>query len=79
MGTRTREELSAWIAKRNMPLYISEWSPGDGVTRYRFFFRQPTNYFAGNGMYTALGRKEAWIFMYGYTACHDRCSEEGTP
>ena len=51
-------------AKR-VGLYIDTYSPGDGVTRYRFFL-EPTDYFAGNGIYTALGRKEANTFVRGF-------------
>jgi hypothetical protein len=46
-------------------LFIDSYSPGDGVTRYRFFL-QPTDYFAGDGIYTALGKKEAETFVNGF-------------
>lgn len=48
-----------------LPLYFSSYSPGDGVTRYRFF-TEPTNYFAGKGIYTALGITDALTFVEGY-------------
>ena len=44
---------------------VDTWSPGDGVTRYRFFDREPHGYFAGRGVYTALGIKEAETFVAG--------------
>lgn len=47
---------------------IETYSPGDGVTRYRFFKNAPKNqtYFGpDNGIYTALGYKEAEAFASG--------------
>jgi len=47
---------------------VRTWSPGDGVTRYRFFKDAPPNqsYFGpANGIYTALGYKEAVTFASG--------------
>jgi len=44
---------------------VDDYSPGDGVTRYRFFDREPFGYFAGRGIYTALGIKEAQTFTAG--------------
>lgn len=41
---------------------VETWSPGDGVTRYRFFKNAPADqtYFGPrDGVYTALGAKEA--------------------
>ena len=49
-------------------LFCDTYSPGDGITRYRFFstsrdyFR---DYFSADGLYTALGRKEAITFLDG--------------
>lgn len=45
---------------------VFTWSPGDGVTRYRFFENPPVNqtYFGpDNGRYTALGLKRAHRFV----------------
>ena len=47
---------------------VCAYSPGDGVTRYRFFVKAevPTgqDYFGPkNGCYTALGLKEARMFV----------------
>lgn len=47
---------------------VRTWSPGDGVTRYRFFEDAPKNqtYFGpDNGRYTALGYKDAVIYALG--------------
>lgn len=47
---------------------IETYSPGDGVTRYRFFKNAPPkqSYFGpNNGVYTALGYKEAEAFAQG--------------
>ena len=50
-------------------LFVAEWSPGDGVTRYRFFDRQGNSYFGpDNGIYTALGLKEANTWLTGFAA-----------
>lgn len=45
-------------------LYVSTYSPGDGVTRYRFTF-EDVDYFATDGIYTALGIAEAEAFVLG--------------
>mgnify|MGYP001579055081 CR=1 FL=1 len=49
---------------------VRTWSPGDGATRYRFFEKRGLaknqSYFGpANGLYTALGRKEALTFLRG--------------
>lgn len=47
---------------------VHTWSPGDGVTRYRFFERAPkgqTYFGPDNGRYTALGYKEAVQYAQG--------------
>jgi hypothetical protein len=59
----TMTELRSNAAR--VGLHFDTYSPGDGVTRYRFFL-QPTDYFAGNGIYTALGKKEAETFVAGF-------------
>lgn len=46
-------------------LYVDSYSPGDRVTRYRFFLK-PMDFFAGDGIYTALGAKEAKTFIAGF-------------
>lgn len=58
-------------------LILREYSPGDGVTRYRFFSHdeitrlgtrpsQQTYFGPASGIYTALGIKEAETFLAGY-------------
>jgi hypothetical protein len=51
-------------------LVIGTWAPGDGVTRYRFFLSDGKSrygdYHQGDGLYTALGRKDAMAFIAAY-------------
>jgi hypothetical protein len=50
-------------------LYVSTYSPGDGVTRYRFL-TENVGYFAGSSnarLYTALGYKDAEGYLTAYT------------
>lgn len=56
----------------DMPLFVDTYAPGDGVMRYRFF-TTPTDYFAGNGIYTALGRSEAVLFVTGFCMGFNTC------
>ena len=64
MATR-REELEQEAL--DVGLVLHTYSPGDGVTRYRFFpVNAPANqnYFGpANGIYTALGLKDARLFI----------------
>lgn len=58
-------------AARAVGLYVATWSPGDGVTRYRFFTKTTpgssyADYHQGDGIYTALGRKDAMAFISAY-------------
>jgi hypothetical protein len=54
---------------RSVGLHVSTYSPGDGVTRYRFFEKPGNTYFGpASGMHTALGLKDAWNFIYSYGA-----------
>jgi hypothetical protein len=55
-------------------LNLYTYSPGDGVTRYRFAeqFSGQTCYFSGNGLVTLLGRKEARLWLLGYADAIDR-------
>lgn len=46
--------------------YVASYSPGDGVTRYRFFdCEEPCDYFEGYGCCTKLGFKEALAYAQG--------------
>ena len=48
-------------------LFIHTWSPGDGITRYRFFTEPGQSYYGPkDGIYTALGIKEACNFAMAY-------------
>jgi hypothetical protein len=56
-------------------LLVRTYSPGDGVTRYRFFRREDCtdgigqSYFGpASGIYTALGLKEARAYLGGWRA-----------
>ena len=59
----TRKELIE-LARQD-GLYVSTWSPGDGVTRYRFSL-DDRDYFACRPVYTALGLAEGVTFWRGY-------------
>lgn len=62
MGTPHKNQMEQ--AAERVGLYVATWAPGDGATRYRFF-AEPTDYHGGDGLYTALGRKEAYVFLRG--------------
>jgi hypothetical protein len=52
-------------------LTCETWAPGDGVKRYRFFRGAPagqTYHGPDDGLYTALGRKDALTWLRGYDA-----------
>jgi len=58
----TRSQLGE-VAEDN-GLYVDTYSPGDGMTRYRFFKNPGNDYFGPeNGIYTALGLAEARVFV----------------
>lgn len=61
-------------------LYVRTYSPGDGITRYRFFTTPATSYFGPhNGIATVLGFKaaEQWVYAYrcGYFAAQRAASD----
>ncbi len=63
----TRLEMSE--RAQDVGLHVRTWSPGDGVTRYRFFTDGNNGYFGpDNGIYTALGLAEACTFVRGFRA-----------
>ena len=46
--------------------HVTTYSPGDGVTRYRFFSKEGNDYFGPDeGDWTALGIAEAWAYARG--------------
>ena len=63
--------------RENLPkgFGVDTYGPGDGVTRYRFFDREPFGYFAGRGIYTALGISEAETFAAGLWAMYYKMME----
>ena len=65
--TSRLDSLKREAARLN--LYVGTYSPGDGLTRYRFFRSRggkPISYFSQDGVYTALGIKEAETWLSGY-------------
>jgi hypothetical protein len=58
----TPKELAQFC--REHGFYVDTYSPGDGVTRYRFT-SEPRDYFASDGDFTALGLKEATAYARG--------------
>ncbi len=64
-----------------MGVHVRTWSPGDGVTRYRFFTDPNNDYFGpDSGLYTALGLKEAITFIRGWgeAKAHEHRREQRT-
>ena len=66
-----RDLLETFGIPTGVPLFVDSYNPGDGVTRYRFF-TAATDYFAGDGIFTALGRKQAVMFAKGFRAGRDK-------
>lgn len=63
------EEVNLWIAC---------WSPGDGVTRYRFFEEPGNTYFGpASGIHTALGWAQANLFLTGFAQGYHHAKQEG--
>ena len=77
---RTRyEELQDAAAEKG--IWLATHSPGDGVTRYRFFANPGNSYFGpDNGIVTVLGSKKAWEFVeaYGWGRGSSRDSAKST-
>lgn len=57
-----KEQLDAFVMRGNF--HYATYSPGDGVTRYRFS-TLGGDYFAIRNEYTALGIKEALAYAFG--------------
>ena len=70
MPKKTRlQELQDYA--KGVGLLVATYSPGDGATRYRFFDKPgPSQTYFGpsSGMHTAIGMKDAWNFLYSYSA-----------
>lgn len=67
--------MNIYQAAEEAGLYVGAWSPGDGVTRYRFFDHgvmsnglPVQDYNSGDGVKTVLGRKDALLWLAGYRA-----------
>lgn len=66
MSMINRAELDRLCGVCPFPIRYATHSPGDGVTRYRFFETDETpDYHQGNYIYTALGIKEADLWLSG--------------
>ena len=62
MAKLSRKEALRGNARR-VGLYVAVYSPGDGVSRFRFFKGvKPRSFFTADGIYTALGISEAETF-----------------
>jgi len=70
-----RKVFMEWA--ESLGLYIDDYAPGDGVTRYRVF-TEKKSYFAGDGIFTALGLRELRIFLRGYSAGLARGGNHGS-
>lgn len=72
MAKRSTETKNIITIAENLGLYADHYSPGDGTTRWRFFkktlFSTKPDYFESSGLYTALGRKEARVWLAGFAA-----------
>lgn len=47
-------------------LYVTMWSPGDEMTRYRFHTQWPADYDDGTHLVTCCGIAEANLWLHGY-------------
>lgn len=64
MGKKKTEFNKLSEYARDNGLHVSKYSPGDGVTRYRFFDKPGNTYFGpANGICTAMGLKAAWRYL----------------
>ena len=69
MTTTTRTATLEALAER-AGVDVRSYSPGDGVTRYRFFPRDSGNGYFGpaNGLDTVLGLKAAVAWLEAFAA-----------
>jgi hypothetical protein len=67
MAKLTSRKVMLELQARELGLQVRTYSPGDGVTRYRFIkSKGRQSYFQNDGIYTALGISEAETFLSGY-------------
>ena len=59
----TTTEKSVRDEAERVGIAVSTWSPGDGITRYRF---GTEGYDGADGDYTALGSTQAMVYLRGY-------------
>ena len=58
-------------AAKEAGLFIGKWSPGDGMTRYRFFERAGNTFYGPDcGIHTSEGSAQAMEFLTGF--CYGR-------
>ncbi len=70
-GVERMKKPNLLALAKQYELVVKTWSPGDGVTRYRFVFgpeKSGMDYFSSDHIYTALGLKEASTFLRGWMA-----------
>lgn len=58
-------------------LYVYTYSPGDGITRYKFSKDADSDYFGCQSYYVVLGFKEAEIFATGFLEGYFSVIENG--
>lgn len=72
MTKTTRKQLFALADSQG--IHIATWSPGDGMTRYRFIDKRSEPHWCwsydatSHPLYTALGLREASIWLLGYAS-----------
>lgn len=72
---RSSKKLVEQLA-RTLDLCVATWSPGDGVTRYRFFHTTPAKgqvwrlYDGGGELVTCRGASEAHTWLDGYAVAY---------
>lgn len=74
---RKGSNMNVYEAAANAGVFVGTWSPGDGVTRYRFYREGewsnglPVADYNEGGRHelkTVLGRKDALLWLAGYKA-----------
>ncbi len=66
--------MNVYSFAKELGLYVGKYSPGDGMTRYRFFKDgvvtgngEPVqDYNSSDGLFTAAGRGQAIVWLRGY-------------
>lgn len=64
-GSVKRQVLDHLAWRCSLDVFV--WSPGDGMTRYKFCkLGDQAGYSAGDGLAVLCGRREAWLWLRGY-------------